>query len=249
MSRRRRSLTRACRWIAIVLAAAPLAGCALNGDFGRVRPSLLSDDMHAWIGREAVGSIGEAASLYPLTDDEETLRDLAYPLIEPPYERARWYSVLADYRVIRPLPRYPYDRSAYWASLALTYRRSEASIYAQITTDARNDVTRIDPFFALAARVNDMDQKRAQSLGYVADLTEVERVNALARNNENAAVMAWVCRSLADRAVSYRYALERVVIAAPSTAAVESERSLTLLQSRISAYCKPPPARPVVSKR
>ncbi len=25
------------------------------------------------------------------------LRDLAYPLIEPPYERQRWYSVLNEY--------------------------------------------------------------------------------------------------------------------------------------------------------
>jgi hypothetical protein len=41
-----------------------------NGDFGRVRPSLLSDDMHAWVGREAARGYGAPASLFPLTDDE-----------------------------------------------------------------------------------------------------------------------------------------------------------------------------------
>jgi hypothetical protein len=34
---------------------------------------------------------------YYVTDDEKKMRDLAYPLIEPPYERQRWYSVLNEY--------------------------------------------------------------------------------------------------------------------------------------------------------
>jgi hypothetical protein len=42
--------------------------------------------------------------------------------------------------------------------------------------------------------------------------------------------------SLAERAASYKIALERLVIAAPSPVAVEAERSLTLLQQRIGAY-------------
>jgi hypothetical protein len=42
----------------VAAAMSLLCGCTANGDFGRVRPSLVSDDMHAWIGRDAVGSIG-----------------------------------------------------------------------------------------------------------------------------------------------------------------------------------------------
>ena len=40
--------------------------------------------------------------------------------------------------------------------------------------------------------------------------------NALRRINENTAVIEWVCRSLKQRAGSYRYALERLVIIVPS---------------------------------
>ena len=54
-----------------------LGGCAANGDFGRVRPSLVSDDVHAWVGRDAVGSVRALAYAAPLTDDERLLRDLA----------------------------------------------------------------------------------------------------------------------------------------------------------------------------
>ena len=55
------------------------------------------------------------------------------------------------------------DRTVYLARLHETYRRSEASAYAQIVTDARNDVERLGPFFANAARVLDMDGRRMQA--------------------------------------------------------------------------------------
>jgi hypothetical protein len=42
--------------------------------------------------------------------------------------------------------------------------------------------------------------------------------------------------SLQERTESYRIALERMVIAAPSQVAVEAERQLGLLQQRISGY-------------
>ncbi|HWN51196.1 MAG TPA: hypothetical protein VNO18_15505 [Xanthobacteraceae bacterium] len=34
---------------ALLWASLQLGGCA-NGDFGRVKPRLVSDDIHAWIG-------------------------------------------------------------------------------------------------------------------------------------------------------------------------------------------------------
>jgi hypothetical protein len=233
-------------WLAAALAAATLLeGCALNGDFGRVRSDLVTDDMHAWVGRDAVGSIGERPSEFRLTDDERRLRDLAYPLIQPPYDRNRWNSVLAEYGFEGPRPDGPFDRTAYWTHLDVAHRRSEASSYAQIVTDARNDVVRIEPFFATVARVLDLDRRRADSLRYVAassGLSEAEANNAISRNNENTAIVEWVCRSLKERATSYRYALERLVISTPSANAVEAERSLTLLQTRTGGYCPDAPA-------
>jgi hypothetical protein len=227
-------------WLVPALAAATLlGGCALNGDFGRVRDDLVTDDMHAWVGREAVGSIGGKPSELRLTDNERRLRDLAFALIQPPYDRNRWDSVFAEYGLEGP-PGAPFDRTAYWTHLDVAHRRSEVSSYAQIVADARNDVVRIEPFFATAARVIDVDRRRAEGLGYVAassGVSDAEANNALSRNNENTAVVVWVCRSLKERAVSYRYALERLVISTPSSNAVEAERSLTLLQTRTAGYC------------
>ncbi len=46
--------------------------------------------------------------------------------------------------------------------------------YQLLCDDVRNDIVRIGPFFRVAARVADMDGKRAQSLPYVSDLGEAE---------------------------------------------------------------------------
>jgi hypothetical protein len=233
-------------WRAAALAGATLlGGCALNGDFGRLRSDLVTDDMHAWVGRDAVASIGGKPSDFLLTDNERRLRDLAYALIQPSYDRNRWDSAFAEYGLEGPRDGVLFDRTAYWKHLDVAQRRSEVSSYAQIVADARSDVVRIEPFFATAARVTDVDRRRAEALGHIAGgsgLSDAEADNALRRNNENTAVIAWVCRSLNERAASYHYALERLVIRTPSSSAVEVERSLTLLQMRIGANCPVAPA-------
>jgi len=227
-----------------------LGGCVTNGDFGRVRPELVNDDIHHWVGRDAVASVGGMPSEYPLTDNERRLRDLAFPLIEPPYDRNRFDSVWREYGLGRTptAALLPYNRAAYWIRLGETYRRSEASAYAQIVTDARNDVERIEPFFAVADRVTDMDAKRAKSTAYVAHLSGAEYASAADRNLENAAIIGWVCRSLHDRGASYRFALEHLVIAAPSASAAEAERSLNLLYSRIGTHCQSARGGRVIAK-
>jgi hypothetical protein len=237
-------------WRGVILAAAlASSGCALNGDFDRVRPGLRSDDMHDWVGRDAVASIGLPASDSRLTDDERSLRDLAFAMIDPPYDRNRWDSVFREYGLGRSA-RDPirFDQTEYWKRLADIWRTSEASAYAQLVSDARNDVIRIEPFFAIAGRVADMDRKRKAALAHAQYLKQAEHDNALFRNNENTAVVDWVCRSLNARWDAYRYALERMMIQTPFPQAAEAERALALLQTRVAQACPALPGNGLVAK-
>ncbi len=194
----------------------------------------MTDDIHAWVGRDAARLHGAPISQYPLTDDELLLRDLAYPLIEPPYDRQRWYGVLGEYGIthyFRP-EWYHCDPTAYAARLMTAFVRSETTRYSRLNEDARNDIARVDQFFLTARRVIDMDRKREKSLAYISVLSPPEIANAHARIGENALVIGWVQQSLTDRVASYRFALERLVIAVPSPLAVEVDRSITLLQTQ-----------------
>src|SRR5258708_25738992 len=107
------SPARALLWISVTL-----GGCS-GGDFGRGRQDLLNGDMHRWIGGEATSSIGLRASQFQLTDNERLLRDLAYPLIEPPHSRPAWKSVFGDYQPLAsPWRQAPaFDRTAYGRQL------------------------------------------------------------------------------------------------------------------------------------
>lgn len=223
------------RRIFALAALSLLAGCA-NGDFGEVQPTLVRDDIHDWLGREVSAWPPTWLSSSHLTDDERQFRDLAYPLIEAPYNRQQWYSVAGEYGVIGSDHRRGFDRTAYANHLISKRFRSASARYAQLTEDIRNDTTRLPQFFETAARVLDIDQKRRKSLAYVSDLSRDERDNALRRIRENALLVAMVRRNLDQRASGYRFALERLVIMTPTTQAVEAERSLNQLQAQIAHY-------------
>ena len=213
-----------------------LLGACANGDFGRVRPSLVGDDTHSWLGGQAARQSGHAPSSFDLTDDERLLRDLAYPLIEPPYNRAKWDSVLYEWGIAPTRgPRWPrFDQAAYARHLMDRPFRSPAARYSHLIDDIRNDSVRIAPFVGVARRVLDMDGKRNRALAYVSNSGR-EQANARRRIVENAVIAAWVHRSLVERVAAYKYALERLVVATPSQQAVEAERALTLLHQQTAA--------------
>ena len=231
--------------LALLLIGVALGGCS-GGDFGRTRQDFLNDDMHRWLGGEATSSIGLRASQFQLTDNERLLRDLAYPLIEPPHSRPAWKSVFGDYQ---PLPSpwrqtVVFDRTAYGRVLIDEPHRSHSSRYAQLMDDVRDDITRFDPFFSNAIRVIDLDKKRNASLKLVSELSPRERADAVARMQENSLIVQWVQQCLEQRVSSYRWALERLVIQAPDNIAADADR----LIGELAAQTANPPvaAQPVI---
>jgi hypothetical protein len=211
-----------------------LGACAANGDFGRLKPGLVADDIHAWVGRDAARAAGAPVSKYPLTDEERLLRDEAYPLIEAPFDRARWYAIVNEYGVSHHFGYPAFRLEEYSVKLMNGHYRSATARYSQLNTDIRNDVLRIPDFFMTAHRVLDLDRKRAESFRHVSGLTPAEAGNANARIAENQLVIGWVQRALVERSEAYCFALQRLVIATPAPMAVEVERSLTLLNTRIA---------------
>jgi hypothetical protein len=210
-----------------------LGGCS-GGDFGRTRQDFATDDMHRWIGVEATGSVGLQPSQFQLTDNERQLRDLAYPLIEPPHSRPAWKTVFGDYTSIAsPWRQAPvFDRAAYGRLLIDEPHRSHTSRYAQLMDDVRDDLTRFEPFFASAVRVIDLDRKRDASLKLVSALSPSERSDAIARMQENALIVQWVEQCLERRVSSYRWALERLVIQAPDNMAADADRLINELAAQ-----------------
>ncbi|MDB5654447.1 MAG: hypothetical protein JWQ94_2060 [Tardiphaga sp.] len=224
-----------CILLLLVLIAFALPGCS-GGDFGRARQSAISDDMHSWIGAEATASVGLHASEFQLTDGEKRMRDLAYPLIEPPLSRPAWKSVFGDYRPLpSPWRQAPaFDRTAYGRMLIDEPHRSHTSRYSELMDDVRNDILRFETFYGTAARVIELDSKRNASLKLVSGLSPQEREDALARMDENALILQWVEQCLQRRVSSYRWALERLVIHTPDNLAASADMLIGKMESQVS---------------
>jgi hypothetical protein len=226
---------------------AVLAGCS-NGDFGRVREGVRSDDMHRWFGAEATASIGARASDFQLTEYERMLRDLAYPLVEPPHSRPAWKSVFGEYSPVpAPWRQNPaFDRTSYGKQLIDEPHRSYSSRYSQLMDDVRNDITRFEPFYANAGHVFELDKKRKASLKIVSELSTREHADAIARMEENALIVQWVQQCQQQRIASYRWALERLVIQTPDNMAADADRLINELATMVAN--PPVTAQPAIGR-
>jgi hypothetical protein len=217
----------------VCAAAFALSGCA-NGDFGEIKPMLQRDNMHDWVAADATGAI--PSSQFQLTDDERQLRDLVYPLVEPPYLR---HTAGSYFRESGSFPQRYHsgeDTTAYATYLVSFPSRSPQARYSRLTDDIRNDTTRLPQFFETAARVVDMDRKRQKAFAYVSVTSGAERVEAARRMNENAAIIGQVRHSIAKRIASYKFALERLVIMMPSPYAVQCELMINQLKATLDQY-------------
>jgi hypothetical protein len=232
----------------LLLLAGSMVGACSGGDFGRTREDFRNDDMHRWIGLEATSSVALHPSRFQLTDEERQLRDVAYPLIEPPHSRPAWKSVFGDYQPLpSPWRQGPsFDRTAYGRALIDEPHRSHSSRYAQLIEDVRNDITRFEVFYASAVKVLDLDRRRNASLSRISELSPRERADAVARMQENSLIVQWVQQCLERRVSSYRWAVERLVLQAPDAMAAEADR----LISELAAQTANPPvqARPVIER-
>lgn len=216
---------------AVVLVTSVLAGCVMTGDLGRPRPSFWNDVVLPTTGSLAARTRGEPVSLYVFTDDEEELRDRAWRFIMPAHERSlveRSVVELVRTRVL-PVVMMPHYKPSYYDALMGEAFRSPASRYHRIADDVSADARLIGPFAIVAKRVMAADRVRLRSLAFVQDLAEGDAYDAAARVAENRCLIAWVRRETVQRIESYRYALEHLLIEAPQTESVVTERSLRKL--------------------
>jgi hypothetical protein len=236
------------------------AGCAApTGDFGRPRASYVNDSILPNLGATAAYIRGEPVSFAPHTDDERELRDVAYAIMMPAGDRKQWDGILYELRRTRILPddKPIFDVAQYSETLLSTPYRSATARYSRLMDDVRADSARAGPFLVMAARVAEMDAVRERALAGMYHLSPEDRESAAARIYENRVLIAWVQQRFGERLAGYRLALDRLIVTTPAPAAIETERTLRVLQARleempqlvqVAALTGPPPQSATVSK-
>ena len=199
-------------------------------------PSYFHDEVLPVVGAYAAQHRGEPVSFGPLTDDERTLRDLAYAIIAPPVTKQKWFVTITDLRQSRMIPNNepPFDVEKYAGTIIDTPYRSATARYSRLIDDIRADSLRVTPFFTVAKRVVEMDAIREKSLRGITRVTPEEHETAMARIAENRMLIGWVYRRLGERSNGYKFALERLFLKAPAPAGVDAERALRAYDERLT---------------
>jgi hypothetical protein len=213
------------------------------GDYGRPEDSPFVDEFLPWLKDGWQEITGTAVPTAPYTDDERTLRDRAYILLQPIELRFPSRLTLAgvDFIELWNLVFDPpsYDVRSYGDALIARAYRSHSARYSQLIDDIRADTALVAPFFAIGQRVMDADGVRRKSFRYVSQ-SSVRIGMAQRRIDENRVLISEVYRRFGERIASYRYALETLLILTPSPAAVDAEKALHALEDRFRLVTAPP---------
>ena len=219
-------------YLLAILVLLALAGCTSIGDFGRLQQPVVADNIHAWVGQEAAARAGAPISLDNLTEDERTLRDLAFPLIEPPYDRSVGTPCCTNTAVKREFQR------ALW--VVDPDRLLPASAGRRLSLDG-------GPLQPVDRRYPQRRGAHRSVLRYGAPRRRARpappgepwttspiflrrigstRWRASARTH---LTIAWVQSSLAQRCAGYRFALDHLVVAEPENVAAQADIALSLV--------------------
>lgn len=219
-----------------IMALMILSGCApATGDFGRQQPNAWNDDVLTTVGKYTARKRGEPVSRFPLTDDEKELRNRAWGIIMPASPQSVKEAKLIELRRTRILPASEAKTkiSTYGTMLLKEPYASSIGRYRHLLNDINSDREKIPTFFDLAEKVRDTDRIRENGLRFIANKPDDEEANAQMRITENQIIVWWAHDSLVQRAASYRYALERLLVETPESEAVQVERMLMALENDI----------------
>jgi hypothetical protein len=242
---------------AVLLAAALATACGRPvGDFGRAEPSYLHDTLLPRVGENRAWWRDEPKSSLPHTTDERELNDRAWNFARAPHVADWWLDSLVEGERTRILPMLKgtgamtpeladtyywwvlpvfdaaYDTTRYHRYLMEEGFGSEIARWHRVAADITADTALVPPFCAVAARVRqaDVDRYAALQRGYEVGTPFDEDV--MARIYENEEAIAWVWRAISYRLSSYRFAIDRLEVEAPSP---EAARGAKLAYNALSA--------------
>lgn len=226
---------------AIACLSAPLIACGYTtGDFGRPQAQYTNSSYWPLLSQAAKTWREEPQSFGGTTDDERELRNRSWHFLMPQFPQNRFDELMAQMRVDGILPPVTGTVKDIYINMLLSADpfKSLASRYQRLAEDIEADRLLVADFKQIYARVVEGDRIRRRSLAYVHDLTEAERLDTLARIDENIALERWVHRDICYRIEMYIYALERLVLMGPMREAIYAERGINTFKLE----CQAPPA-------
>jgi hypothetical protein len=212
--------------LALLLCAAPVAGHEL-GDFGRVKPGVLNDEIIPETDRLMRRLGNQPVSNFNITDQEREMHDRVYRFLIARHARDWAFDYEQIVFVAGVFSSRPDRVDLYYRWLTNERYASSRVRYNTIADDIGADLLTLPTTFAAICAVIEIDRQRAVAAAEIGDIEAgmIEQMHL--RKAENDLYVGRFIAALGYRYGSYSYALDHFLVETPHGEAIEVDERLS----------------------
>lgn len=197
------------------------------GDFGRVKPGVVNDDIIPNVDKFGRWITGQPVSDFNLTDQEREMHDRVYRFLISRHVKDWAFDYEQVVMVASLFSKRPGRDDLYYMWLTREPYASSRVRYNTISDDVGADVLTMPSTFASVCAVQLVDRQRAVAASQLDDIEQSMIVQMQTRKAENDLYIARFVRALRYRYDSYSYALDHFLVETPHAEAVNVDGRLS----------------------
>lgn len=214
--------------LALLLCAAP-AGAHELGDFGRVKPGVLNDEIIPETDRLMRRLTNQPISNFNITDQEREMHDRVYRFLIARHARDWAFDYEQVIFVAGVFSSRPDNVDLYYRWLTRERYASSRVRFNTIADDVGADLLTLPTTFAAICAVIEIDRQRAVAVAEIGDI-EADMITQMHRRKaENDLYVGRFIAALGYRYGSYSYALDHFLVETPHGEAIEVDERLSRL--------------------
>ncbi len=218
------------RFILLIVIFGLISACARpTGDFGRVQPNFIHDDILPEVGKLRARADGEPVSNLNLTDEESEMHDRVWRFLVAPHAKDWFYDIAVEWQRTRLIAAVDnkFSIERYYDYLRTERYSSSRVRYFKLANDIDADLNTAPGVFKAICAALEIDRRRAIAVNSLNSAGVLERNSVNQRKAENALFMDWFVRAIRFRYDSYSLALARLLIETPHEGARDIDRKLS----------------------
>jgi len=210
--------------IVAFLPAGPLSAQQL-GDFGRLEPGVVNDELLPLIDPNRKGTNGRQLGGMNVTDEEIEMRDRIWRFLAAPYVKDWAWAYTAE---IRPAEAGGSNQhlGKYYRWLSEQRYASSHIRYNTISQHVQQDIGTLPATFEAICTVMEIDRQRGVAVAEIDGRDLKLRAKVDQRDRDNGAFIGRFVLALNFRHNSYGYALDQLLVETPASEAVEVDAVL-----------------------
>lgn len=212
--------------LALLLCAAP-AGAHEIGDFGRVKPGVLNDEIIPETDRLMRRLGNQSVSNFNITDQEHEMHDRVYRFLIARHAKDWAFDYEQIIFVAGVFSSRPDKVDLYYRWLTAERYASSRVRYNTIADDIGADLLTLPTTFAAICAVVEIDRQRAVAAAEIGDIEAGMIKQMRLRKAENDLYVGRFVAALGYRYGSYGYALDHFLVETPHGEAIEVDERLS----------------------